>query len=250
MANPFSDPTLFAVLLMLLSPAVGSFLTVLIDRLPRGEGVALPGSRCRSCDARLGLRDLVPVLSFALSRGRCRQCGAAIAPWHLYVELSAVGFAAFAVAMGGGVAAMGLSALVLWVLLALAVTDLLWFRLPDLLTATLAVLALIWAALFGDIITALIGAGIGAGAFWLLRVGYRAVRGREGLGLGDVKLMVGLGALSGPWLLSHLALIAALLALTVALAQRARLESDRALPFGAALAAAGAALWILGRTGV
>lgn len=252
------DPGFHSVLLILISPAVGSFLGVVIDRMPRGESVVAPRSACRACGTRLGFADLVPVLSYAAARGRCRHCGAPVAPWHLYVELSAIGAAVLAVALGGGPAVVTLTALLFWVLLTLAVADLLWFRLPDALTGLLLALALTLAllrpvpALPGGPAPALAGAAVGVAAFWVVRLAYRYLRGREGLGLGDVKLMAGLGALTGPFLLPHLVLLAALGALAAALLDRARgqgaaLHRHRALPFGTALCLAGAALWIFHR---
>ena len=246
-----SAPVLFSVIVVLISPAIGSFLNVLIDRLPRGENPVWPGSHCRDCGVPLRARDLVPVLSYVLSRGCCRHCGAAIAPWHLYVELAATGVAVLAVLWGGGTLVIGLSALVLWILLALIVCDLIWLRLPNVLTAGLAgcavALSLTGLALPGGIAQAGIGAVIGAGSFWGLRWGYHQLRGREGLGLGDVKLMAGLGALVGPWLLPHMILLAASGALLVAMIQhltgRQTMQGSRPLPFGAALALAGAIVW-------
>jgi len=250
---------------VLLSPAVGSFLAVLVDRLARGESVIWPGSHCRSCEARLGARDLLPLLSFALSRGRCRHCGAAIPPWHLYMELAALGLALLALALGGSGGTVALTALILWGLLALAVCDLLWFRLPNVLTAGLALLALTWAAgVQASLIPApahpllphtlgegLLGGGLGAALFWGIRIAYHKLRQRVGLGLGDVKLMAGLGALTGVWLLPHLMLLAALLALSGAVIGALRsgraLKASRALPFGTALCTATALIWLLAR---
>lgn len=238
-----SDPATFAVLLVLVSPLIGSFLGVVIDRLPRGVSIVTPRSACRSCATPLAPRDLVPILSFALARGRCRHCGAAIPPLLLYTEIIATGAGVIAVLLGAGPVEMALIAAVLWLLWTLAVIDLLHYRLPDPLTLALFACALLWAWRQGDVPTALLGAAIGAGSFLALRLGYQALRGREGLGLGDVKLMAGLGALTDPLDLPLLVLIAALLALAAALL-RGGWQADRALPFGTALSAAGAGLWI------
>ena len=259
------DPRAWALLLILLSPAIGSFLAVLVDRLPRGESILWPGSTCRSCDTRLGLRDLLPVLSFLLGRGRCRHCGAIIPSWHLYVELAAIGLALLALALGGPSVAIALTALVLWLLLALIVCDLLWFRLPDGLTAVLGLAALTRAGLVpmgqvpppahpllpNSLSEALIGGAIGCVSFWLIRIFYQYIRNRLGLGLGDVKLMASLGALVGPWLLPHLVLAASLMALSaaagMALLRRRALSGTRPLPFGAALSLAAALIWVIAR---
>jgi leader peptidase (prepilin peptidase)/N-methyltransferase len=243
-----ADVFVFAVLLVLISPALGSFLGVLIDRLPRGHSVVRPRSACRTCHTTLGPADLIPLMSFAALRGRCRHCGAAIPPWLLYTEIAATGAAVLAVIAGQTPLEMGLFALVLWLLWALAVSDLLHFRLPDPLTAALLLTALAVALVAGDVITALIGGTFGAGSFLLLRWGYSAIRNREGLGLGDVKLMAGLGALVGPWDLPLMVLVAAVLALMAAAASPGGWRAHRALPFGTALTAAGALVWLVALT--
>lgn len=239
------------ILLLALSPAIGSFLAVLADRLPRGEDAVARRSFCRACGTGLGPRDLVPVLSFALGAGRCRHCGAAIPPWLLYMEIGAVGAAVIAAIIGQGPLEAWLHAAFLWILLALLACDLMWFRLPDLLTGALLVVALAtaWATARPTLPEALWGAVLGVAAFAALRWGYRALRGREGLGLGDVKLMAGLGAALGPHDLPLMLLLASLTTLAAALAGRLRsrhaLNATRPLPFGAALAAATAVIRVL-----
>lgn len=245
-------PLSFAIVfLLLISPAIGSFLTVLIDRLPRGESIVTPRSGCRACHAKLAWRDLIPVLSYISNRGRCRHCGTEIAAWHLYVEISAIAAAVFAYLLGGSTIQIWLTAAVLWLLLALSICDLIWMRLPNLLTGALFVVAIAWVLLdpWGDIWLSLIGAAVGSGSFLGLRLAYQALRGREGLGLGDIKLMAGLGALLGPFDLPLLVLLAALGALAMSVLRSLQtgnaLRATQALPFGTALCAAGALLWVL-----
>lgn len=240
----------FALFLILLGPAMGSFLALLADRLPRGEDVIRRPSACRACGARLGLRDLLPLVGFVLAGGRCRSCGAVIPPWLLYSEILATGAGLLAVLAGGPAPDMALNALFLWLLLGLGLTDLLWFRLPDLMTGALCLVAGTMAlrpgAMGGEM--ALLGAALGVGSFLALRLGYRALRGREGLGLGDVKLMAGLGAFAGAFDLALLVLLAALLGLAGGLVGHLRRPGAslrrRAIPFGSALCAAGALLWL------
>ncbi|SNS79334.1 prepilin peptidase [Antarctobacter heliothermus] len=238
-------PTL---LLLLLAPAIGSFLAVLVDRLPRGEDVITQPSRCRSCDTPLRWRDLVPLLSYPVQRGRCRYCGVALPGWLWLMELAALGLAVLALLRGGTAWEIWCSAGLLWLLLALAVSDLLWFRLPDALTAALAALCLGAALAQGVFVEALAGGLLGSGSFLALRLGYKALRGREGLGMGDVKLMAGLGALTGPFDLPLLVLVAALGALSVTLGLHRQLKGDLALPFGTALSGAAALLWLFEKT--
>ena len=239
-----------AFLLILISPAIGSFIAVLVDRLPRGEDIVHAPSRCRSCGTRLAAYELIPLVSFALQKGRCRQCGAAIPAFIFYIEILALGAAVLAVLAGGGAVDMGLAALWLWLLLALAATDAIWLRLPDTLTLATFVVALIIAMQpYGmGLGLALWGAIFGAGSFFILRWAYAGVRGRVGLGLGDVKLMAGLGAFVGPHALPQLVLIAAIAALAGALVTRRDapegLSASRALPFGTALCFSAALIWL------
>ncbi len=239
-----TEAEILLALLVIVSPFVGSLLGVVIDRLPRGLSIVRPGSCCRSCKRRLGLRDLVPILSFLATCGRCRHCGATIPLWLLSSEIAAVWVAILAVYLGATPLASSMIALILWLLWTLAVTDLLFFRLPDPLTGLLFLSALAQALISGDVIAALTGAALGAGSFFALRLGYQALRGREGLGLGDVKLMAGLGALAGPLQLPLLVLTASLLALVAVAASKGEWRSSRAFPFGVALAIAGAVIWL------
>ncbi|AZV80606.1 prepilin peptidase (plasmid) [Parasedimentitalea marina] len=240
---------------LLLAPAIGSFLGVLVDRLTRGEDVIRRRSACRNCKTVLAPRDLIPIVSFALVRGHCRHCAAPIPAWLLYIEILATGAAVLAVAAGGTVATVLLSCLLLWLLIGLAVADLLWFRLPDGLTLALFLTVLIGAWQADTLTLTLWGALLGGGSFWGLRVGYRLLRGRQGLGFGDVKLMVGLGGFSGPYDLPLMVLLAALSGLGAALVLAwrggdVRSLGQRALPFGTALCAAAAVLWLLRAAGV
>lgn len=136
-----------------------------------------------------------------------------------------------------------LTAVWLWLLLALIFTDLIAYRLPDAATASLLAVALAKALTLAllaamDPLRPLAGALFGSGSFLLIRWAYQALQGREGLGLGDVKLMAGIGAGIGPLWLPHLVLLAAGLCLLWALGQTLRRRppaADQPLPFGAAL---------------
>lgn len=239
-----------AFLLILISPAIGSFIAVLVDRLPRGEDILVAPSTCRSCEARLAPQNMIPLVSFVLQKGRCRHCAAPVPPFTFYTELLALGAAVLAVLAGGSSVDMMLAAMWLWLLLALAMSDALWMRLPDGLTFPLFVVALVMALqpIGLGLGQALWGAVLGVGSFAALRWGYSRLRGRVGLGLGDVKLMAGLGAFAGPFALPQLILIAALAALAGALLTRRSapegLSGRRALPFGTALCFSAALMWL------
>ncbi len=237
------------VALLILAPFVGSFVGVLIRRIPRGEGVVRPRSHCESCGHVLGIRELVPIVSFLALRGRCASCGAPIARDHLVIEVAALLPPVAVLAIDPGAPfALALAGSVLgWVLMALAIIDWRSWRLPDLLTLPLLVAALAWTAWWmpDAIADHALAAALGWGGLAGLGWAYRRLRGRSGLGLGDAKLLgaggaaVGLGAL-GPCLL-----LAALLGLAVAAVRLGRsARATSAVPFGPALAAAIFVTWL------
>ena len=216
---------------------VGSFLGALVMRWPQGKGVLLGRSACDGCGATLAAFELVPVLSALALRLRCRRCGARIDPVHLVMEVlaAAIGAAGFALA-AGPLAAVGWC-LLGWCLLALAVLDARHFWLPDALTLPLAFLGLT----LGAYVTGVsmtdrwIGAAIGYGVLMALALGYRAMRGRDGLGLGDAKLLGAIGAWAGWHALPLVLLVAStgglLWALVMAIGGRAVGHETR-LPLG------------------
>lgn len=259
LAPLWEEPLRLVVLLA--GPAAGSFAALLAERLPRGEPVLLARSRCRACGARLGVAELVPILAYLVLGGRCRHCGAALPRQLIEAELAglALGAAAAFLAPDGAAAVAALAFLAC--LLALALADLQCFRLPRPLT--LALLPLGLALQFaggapGGAAPALwqgvLGAALGAGVFWLIGAAYLALRGRPGLGAGDVRLMGGIGAGLGPLALPWVALIGAGAGLALALLRAAvrgrRPRATARLPFGAFLAAAAAAVWVLSAAGL
>lgn len=233
------------LLLAVSGSAMGSFAALLADRLPRGEPVVWARSRCRSCGAVVRARDLVPLWSWVRLGGRCRSCGAGIPAWLWWAEWVGLGLGLAAALLAPGPGAAVAAALWLWTLLALALADLRAYRLPDPLTAALALFGLAMA--WPDWPGAVLGAAVGAGAFAAIRAAHRAWAGREGMGLGDVKLMGAIGAALGWAALPWVALVAALAALAGTAIRQARrgrpLRRGTRVPFGAWLAAAAAAVW-------
>lgn len=214
----------------------GSFLATLVIRWP--EGRSLSGrSACDHCGHLIPLRDLVPLFSWLWLGGRCRACGGSISALHPGMEGAAalMGAAAFAAAPGH----QGwLGALFGWTLLTLAVLDARHLWLPDRLTLPLLGLGLAAGpAPFHD---RALAAAIAGGGLLLVLLGYRARRGREGLGLGDVKLGAALGSWLSPLLLAPLLLGASLLGLLIAW----RHPSRAAIPFGACLGISAWGLWL------
>ena len=237
----------------LLGLIAGSFCATLVLRWPAGRSVAGGRSRCDSCGRTLTALELVPLLGFAASRGRCRTCGAPIDRVHPAIEILAalIGAAALAVAPGwDGVA----GALFGWTLLTLAALDLRHRWLPDALTLPLLGAGLVAGAagLAPALADRVIGAAAGFGVLWLIGRGYRMARGRDGLGGGDPKLLGAIGGWLGWAALPDVVLIAALAGLAGVAAARLAgrtVSATDALPFGTLLAAAGFGAWLAGVAG-
>ncbi len=236
-------------LAVLVAPFIGSFLGVLIRRLPRGEPVGWTRSACETCAGPLGAGDLLPIVSFLAIRGRCRACRAPISGFHLAIELAAVVVALGAVALAPEPQLVWAGCVLGWWLLALAWIDARHMLLPDALTLPL-ILAGLGVAWLDDPVTVpahALGAAAGYLAFRAVGVCYARLRGRDGLGEGDAKLLAAGGAWVGWQPLADLVLVAALAALAVGLGiavYRRRLQRDLALPFGPFLAIALWGIWV------
>jgi leader peptidase (prepilin peptidase)/N-methyltransferase len=183
-----------------LGAVVGSFLNVVIWRLPRGESIVRPGSRCPSCGAPVRPWDNVPLLSWALLRARCRGCRAPIPVRYPLVEgLTALLFA------GIGLAATSTLALAAALAFAAAMVAITFIDfdhriIPDVITlpGMAAGVGLAFAGAAVDPRQALLGLVLGAGGLFAVAAGYRAATGRDGLGGGDIKLLGMVGAFLGP----------------------------------------------------
>ncbi len=261
-------PELFPDLALasLLGLVLGSFLNVLIYRLPimieqswtepsapeaPRLDLAFPASHCPTCKHPIAWRDKLPLISFALLRGRCRHCAVRIGWQYPLVELLTAALFAWsrlthehwpaALAWGGFAAA----------LLALALIDARTRWLPDALTQPLVWGGLMAAAMGWTSVSlpdALGGAVAGYLCLWLVYWGFRLATGQEGMGHGDFKLLAALGAWFGWQQLLALVLIASLTGLLGALLQmwRKRLPANRQIAFGPFLALAGAWLMFFG----
>jgi leader peptidase (prepilin peptidase) / N-methyltransferase len=232
---------------ILVAPFIGSFLGVLIARLPAGLPVAMTRSRCETCHRTLGPADLVPLVSYALLRGRCRTCRAPIGGQHLAIELAALAVALWAFTVDAEPVPLWIDCGLGWTLLTLAWIDWRHMRLPDVLTLPLLLLGLTatWLESPADLTDHAIGALAGYLGFRALAWAYRMLRGRYGLGLGDAKLLGAAGAWLGWMALPDVILIAAICGIMVALAaglRRGRLDGGMAIPFGPCLAIA---IWLV-----
>jgi len=258
------DESLLYLITVVVALMVGSFLNVVIVRLPqqlqwqwhgkqagmaKPPGIAGPASQCPSCGQPIRWRDNIPLVSFLILKGRCRSCKTTISVRYPLVE------ALCAVLSWAVVAVMGmqwptLAALVFtWVLIALAFIDLEHFLLPDRLTLPLLAVGLGVNATntFTDLISALVGAAAGYGVLWIVFHGFRILTGKEGMGQGDFKLLAALGAWLGWQLLDLVILLSAgtgaIIGITMLILERQ--QRGQQIPFGPYLAGGGwlALLW-------
>lgn len=266
-----SNPTLFLGFVALLGLLVGSFINVIVYRLPimlerawqsselpnelptEAFNLAVPRSHCPSCAQQLSASENVPVVSFLFLRGRCRHCKSRISARYPLVEIAA-SVASVLVAMTFGFTASTLAFLAFaWFLLALSLIDLDHHLLPDDLTLPLLWLGLLVSAfnlgLPGvSLFDAVIGAAAGYMTLWSLFWAFLLVTGKEGLGYGDFKLLAALGAWLGWQAILPVLLLASLAgaAIGLILIVFGGRERSAPLPFGPFLAAAGFVMLIWG----
>ena len=271
-----SQPWFLYLAVVLLGLCVGSFLNVVIYRLPkmmeaqwRAECAALAGeapapaapfnlvqprSRCPSCGTQIAAWQNVPVVSWLALRGKCAACKAPISARYPAVEVVA-GLLAALMAWRFGYSAALLAAMVFaWALLALTFIDLDTQLLPDDIT-----LPLIWAGLianafglFTDLRSAVLGAVGGYLLLWLVYWGFRLVARKEGMGYGDFKLLAALGAWVGWQVLPFVVLVSAGLGAIIGglLLWLSRRGIETRIPFGPYLAFAGLLGILFGRQAV
>jgi leader peptidase (prepilin peptidase)/N-methyltransferase len=256
-------------LTLALGLVVGSFINVVVFRLPRilehswrgecaqllgreeetpGEkppGLARPGSRCPHCGHPIRPWENIPVLSYLLLRGKCSACGATIGLRYPIVEIAS-GLLALAVVWQFGPTWQGAAALLLsWALLTLGLIDYDTKLLPDLITLPLLWLGLLLSlgGLFSDPVSAIIGSATGYLALWSVYQLFRLLTGKAGMGYGDFKLLAMLGAWLGWQHLPQIIILSAVVGATVGISLIVFRGRDRniPIPFGPYLAAAG---WI------
>ncbi|MCX7193737.1 MAG: A24 family peptidase [Proteobacteria bacterium] len=269
-----SSPPLFIGTCTFLGLMVGSFLNVVIHRLPKmlelgwqqqcaelhGEESApgepynllVPRSACPHCHHAISASENIPVISYLLLRGRCRGCGAAISPRYPIIEaLSGIlcGFAAWH--FGFGLASVG-AILLIWALITLTAIDFDTQLLPDDIT-----LPLIWTGLlfnlngtYTSLHDALLGAVFGYLALWSVYWLFKLVTGKEGMGYGDFKLLAALGAWLGWQLLPLIIILSSLVGAVVGITLIVAVKHGRdiPIPFGPYLAGGGLIALFWGQT--
>lgn len=237
-------PVFFVVYAGLVGLIVGSYLNVVVHRLPHQQSTVLPRSRCPKCGAAIRALDNLPVVSWLLLGGRCRDCRAPISVRYPLIELLTGLFFAGAVARFGVTASAAGAALFCAALVALAAIDIEHFLLPDKITLPGLAVALALQPLlaWGSISGALQGALLGAGVLLVMAGLWELLRGVEGMGLGDVKMLAMIGAFLGVHGVVVTLVFASLAGSVVGIALLARgaIELQGKLPFGFFLAAGAA----------
>jgi leader peptidase (prepilin peptidase)/N-methyltransferase len=186
-------PEFIVVSAALFGLIVGSFLNVVIYRMPRGESIAYPASRCPACAHPLSPLENIPVVSWIVQGGRCRHCRAPISSRYPLVEaMTAALFALTALIFGLSIEALAVASLAA-TLVAAVFIDLDHLLILDVVIAPAAVIGLLDAVVYGRIGDALLGALVGAAIFGLL---FLVTRG-AGMGLGDAKLALVIGLFLG-----------------------------------------------------
>ena len=274
MMTAFHDPAFFTLTCTALGLIVGSFLNVVILRLPKmmeqgwqreccevldqpapvQEPISLshPGSHCPGCGAAIKPWQNIPVISWLVLRGRCAQCGMGISVRYPAVELI-TGVLSGLVAWHFGFGIEALSALALiWMLVALTGIDIDTQLLPDSITLPLLWLGLAvnLFAVWTPLSSAVMGAMLGYGSLWSVYWLFKLVTGKEGMGYGDFKLLGALGAWFGwqavPLMILLSSFVGAALGIAVLLSKRQ--GRDTPMPFGPYLAGAGLLTLFFGDT--
>ncbi len=254
---------------------IGSFLNVVIHRLPRmleqgwrtqcaelsGEtsppaaryNLLVPRSQCPACGHRIGALENIPVISYLFLRGHCRACNASISTRYPIVELMTAALTVVAIVRFGATPAGIAASVFLWTLVALTFIDFDTQLLPDNLT-----LPLLWAGLFANLVgavpsvtlrDAVVGAIAGYLLLWVIYWAFKLIRGKEGMGYGDFKLLAALGAWLGWQMLPLIVLLSSVVGAAIGISLVVFKGRDHQIPlaFGPYLAIAGAIALFFGK---
>lgn len=185
-------------LVTVLGLCVGSFLNVCVYRLPRGQSLISPPSRCPACGRSLRWLDNIPVISWVVLRGRCRQCGASISAQYPIIEI-VTALVWLVIAWLTPDAWLLASRLVLaTALIVLFMIDLEHQLLPNVITLPGIVIGFAFSLVSGPgPLASLIGILVGGGVLYAIAAGYYLLRKEEGMGMGDVKMLAMVGAFLG-----------------------------------------------------
>ena len=229
-----------------LGAILGSFLNVLILRLPKDESVVFPGSKCPRCQTPIAWYDNVPVVSWLILGGKCRSCKAGISVQYPLIELFVASLWGFSVWQYGATLTALTAAVFGTTLLGIAVTDARHYLIPDEFSLGGLVLGLLlsFRGGLGGLLEAVIGAAVGFAVLYAVAVlGEKAFR-KEAMGGGDIKMMAMVGAFVG-WKGVLLTIFGGALLGTLIFVPL-QLKQKRLVPFGIFLAAAAAIVFVVG----
>jgi len=231
----------------LVGASIGSFLNVLIVRLPKDESIVRPRSRCPGCGDPIAAYDNIPIVSWLLLRGKCRNCKASISIQYPLIE-----FATAIIWVGAawyyGLSLDGLAAALLGtILLGIGVTDVRHYLIPDEYTLGGLPIGLLLSlrAGFGGLVESLIGAAVGFTLLYVVAVVGEKVFRKEAMGGGDIKMMAMVGAFVG-WKGVLLTVFGGSLLGTLVFAPLLAFRVKKLVPFGVFLAAAAAITFVFG----
>ena len=255
-------PVLIYIISGVFGAIIGSFLNVVVHRVPREESIVFPNSRCPSCGATIAFYDNIPVLSYVVLGGRCRGCSIRISPRYPAVELLTAVLFVVVTWHDGISVALPFDLIFMTAIVALVFIDAEHMILPDVITypgmafavaARIAIPLLTKTPHFDDVpslmqgtlagmpiwvvslVGAVIGALIGGGSLWLMGWTWEKLRGIEAMGLGDVKMMFMVGAYLG-WRLTILTIFVGVLSGSligiVLMARQRERDMQMLLPFG------------------
>jgi len=232
-----------AIFVVLAGAAIGSFLNVCISRIPEGVSIVRPASRCPTCGHPIRFYDNIPVVSYLLLRGKCRDCGERISCRYPMIEIMTA-FFAFITFQKYGLTPLALVVfLFICVLIVISFIDLDHQIIPHVLTLTGIPVFAILSILFKGLppLDAFFGIMVGAGSLYFVAVYYEAITGREGMGGGDVNLFAMLGAFFGWKPLALIILISSLTGAVIGIAVMLIKGKDMkyAVPFGPFLSLGG-----------
>jgi leader peptidase (prepilin peptidase)/N-methyltransferase len=244
------SPLVLLAWLGVLGLMVGSFLNVVIGRVPAGHSIVRPGSRCPSCGTPIHWFDNIPILSYVLLGGRCRRCRAGISLRYPVVEgATGAAFVLQGLTFGDDPALLAQRLVFTGILVALFGTDLETQRLPNVITLPGIVVGLAFSVFVPPgLLACVAGAVLGALILAAIRTGWQRATGVEGMGLGDVKMIATIGAFLGwqqVWVVLFLSSIAGAV-VGVALAAAGGRSMQTRLPFGTFLALAAFAASLVG----
>lgn len=239
-----------AIFLGVLGLIVGSFLNVCIYRLPRRQSINWPGSRCTACDRPLSWYENIPVVSWVALRGRCRTCGERISVMYPLVELITGALFVAGYLIYGWTPLLAVRLAFACAMVVLFAIDLRHHILPNVITVPGIVIGFVLSLVLPPYWkSSLIGLIAGGGVLFAIAEAYYRLRGNEGLGMGDVKMLAMIGAFLG-WELMLVTLVLASFAgslIGIGVIALGRGGMKAALPFGTFLAVGALTAAVVGR---